>query len=294
MGRRHALNSTAGTVYTYAERQKASKASGYGSKNERLGKDSIKNFDCCSLTLQPCQDPVVTPDGYLFDKMAVLEYILHQKKLIKRKLKEFEKQKNKDKRELEEIGAAEQEARVKKFIEKEEAIISKPIDPFNKTKASTSASISNIEGAKAKALPSFWIPALTPKAEATVVKKPDEKVRCPMSGKVIKAKDLLPIKFDGIQDRDTKTATIVKDARYVCAVTNDVLSNSIPCVVLRTSGRVVTADCAEKLVKKDMLDPFNGTVMTEKDFIPLQRGATGFSGSGVTLQAKKAGAVLMV
>ena len=36
---------------THAERQ----ALGYGTAKERLGKDSIKDFDACSLCLQPVQ-----------------------------------------------------------------------------------------------------------------------------------------------------------------------------------------------------------------------------------------------
>ena len=35
------------------------------------------------------------PDGFLYDKEAILEYIIHQKRDIARKLKEFEKQKGK-------------------------------------------------------------------------------------------------------------------------------------------------------------------------------------------------------
>ena len=37
------------------------------------------------------------------------------------------------------------------------------------------------------------------------------------------------------------------------------------------SGCVVTMDCVEKLIKKDMLDPINSKKMTEKDIIVLQR-----------------------
>ncbi len=33
------------------------------------------------------------PDGYLYDKEAILEYILHQKRDIAKKLKQYEKQK---------------------------------------------------------------------------------------------------------------------------------------------------------------------------------------------------------
>ena len=55
MGRRHQLNATNSSCYTYYERKKDAEASGYGSDRMRLGKDSIKEFDCCSLTLQPCR-----------------------------------------------------------------------------------------------------------------------------------------------------------------------------------------------------------------------------------------------
>jgi nitric oxide synthase-interacting protein len=57
---RHARNSTAGAVYTYHEKKKDQSQSGYGTNSTRLGKDSIRNFDCCSLSLQPCKDPLVT------------------------------------------------------------------------------------------------------------------------------------------------------------------------------------------------------------------------------------------
>ena len=89
---RHGKNCTAGAVYTYHEKQKDSKRSGWGSQKARLSKDSIKDFDCCCLTLQPCKDPVVTKEGYLYEREAILEYILHQKQLIAKKIKEYEKQ----------------------------------------------------------------------------------------------------------------------------------------------------------------------------------------------------------
>ncbi|KAI8781275.1 nitric oxide synthase-interacting protein [Biomphalaria glabrata] len=144
-----------------------------------------------------------------------------------------------------------------------------------------------------KKLPSFWIPALTPQAEATQIKKPDDKVRCPMSGKTIKFKDLIPVKFTPINDRDEKTSLIAKTNRYVCAVTNDILGNSVPCAVLRPSGAVVTLECVEKIIKKDMMDPISGQKLKDKDIITLQRGASGFTGAGVTLEAKKAGPSIM-
>ena len=57
---RHARNNTAGAVYSYHERQKDTKTSGYGTQKARMGKDSIKDYDACNLTLQPCRQPMAT------------------------------------------------------------------------------------------------------------------------------------------------------------------------------------------------------------------------------------------
>lgn len=61
---RHARNCTAGAVYTYHEKKKDAQASGYGTTSKRLGKDSVNNFDCCCLSLQPCRNPVITYECY--------------------------------------------------------------------------------------------------------------------------------------------------------------------------------------------------------------------------------------
>merc|ERR1711879_901032 len=91
---RHGNNCTAGAVYTYHEKKKDTEASGYGTKKTRLGRDSIKDFDCCNLTLQPCKDPVVTPEGFLYEREAVVEYMVKQK----RKKRGFFKKKKKKKK----------------------------------------------------------------------------------------------------------------------------------------------------------------------------------------------------
>lgn len=290
---RHARNCTAGTVYTYHERKKDTKTSGYGSQKLRVGKDSVKEFDCCCLTLQPCKNPVITPQGYLYDKEAILEYILHQKRENARKLKEFEKQKNKVETEIKELARAEREKQTNSFVQNETNPISSKHEADKTTASTSAASLNNMSGEGDKQLPSFWIPSLTPAAAPTKITKPDDKVRCPMSGQALKLKDLIDVNFTPINDRDTKTSLISKTARFVCAVTNDVLGNSVPCAVLKTSGNVVTMECVDKIIKKDMVDPTNNKKLKERDIILLQRGATGFSGSGVKLEAAKPGASLM-
>lgn len=282
---RHARNCTAGSVYTYHEKMKDAQQSGYGTLSMRLGKDSIKEFDCCCLTLQPCHDPVITPDGYVYDKEAILEYIVHQKTEIARRMKEYDKQKAKLEKEGNDLEKTKQEATIKAFLDKQK------LSTKSGKQSGGTDGVSNMDSGRDKQLPSFWIPSLTPESKPTELKKPDEKVRCPMSSKPLRYKDLISIKFTPINDRDSRSL-ITKDARYVCAVSNDILGNSVPCVALRTSGNVVTTECYEKVIKKDMIDPTNGKKLTDKDVIPLQRGATGFAGAGLGLEAKIDGAVM--
>ncbi|KAE8593722.1 hypothetical protein XENTR_v10019286 [Xenopus tropicalis] len=294
---RHGKNCTAGAVYTYYEKKKDTAASGYGTQTVRLSKDAVKDFDCCCLSLQPCKDPVVTSDGYIYEKEAILEYILHQKKEIARQMKAYDKQKNAKKAEMDELNKAAKESQMKAFLDKEMTIVSKPLNPFTR-KSDSGADTAEPSGSqqsseeKGKQLPSFWIPSLTPEAKTSLVKKPDKTVYCPMSGKPLKMKDLIPVHFTAVDEKVDRVGLINRQDRYVCAVTRDMLGNSVPCAVLRPSGAVVTMECVEKLIKKDMIDPISGDKLHERDIIMLQRGGTGFSGSGVLLQAKEARPVM--
>lgn len=57
-----------------------------------------------------------------------------------------------------------------------------------------------------------------------------------MSNKPISMKDLIDVKFKLVSEDDKdRKSLIAKTERYVCAVSNDILSNSIQTVVLRTS-----------------------------------------------------------
>uniref|UniRef100_A0A8C2IFZ9 Nitric oxide synthase-interacting protein n=1 Tax=Cyprinus carpio TaxID=7962 RepID=A0A8C2IFZ9_CYPCA len=298
---RHGKNCTAGAVYTYHEKKKDTASSGYGTQSVRLGKDAIKDFDCCCLSLQPCRDPVVTEDGYLYEKEAILQYILHHKTEIAKKMKAYEKQKQALKSEGQLESKSEERERAEKFKQRENNIVSKPINPFTSEKSkdeesqkgSSSASGSDTgASSSSSALPSFWIPSLTPEAKPTLLKKPSKTVLCPMSGRPLKMSDLISVRFTPLDSSLDRVALLTRQDRYVCAVTKDTLGNSVPCAVLRPSGAVVTMECVEKLIQKDMIDPVTGDKLKEKDIIPLQRGGTGFAGSGVDLKAKEARPVM--
>ncbi len=238
---------------------------------------------------------MITPDGWIYEKEAILEYILHKKMENAKLLKKFAQQKDQKDKDLNELAEIEQKEKLEKFLKTEGKLVpsSTTSDKNEKTAASTS-SVSNMKGEKGKQLPSFWIPSLVPESKtAAPMKKPNTTIYCPFSNKPISMKDLIDVKFKLINDKEDKRALIVKQDRYVCAVSNDVLGNNVPCVVLKTSGAVVTQEVVDKIIKKDMCDPINGKKMCDSDFIPIQRGGTGFAGSGVQLQAKKVGPAII-
>ena len=147
-------------MYSYAEVQKDNKFSGYGLVAARLGKvgagsfnrgwsldllfdwlidvvfligwlfifdisvqDSIKDFDCCSITLQPCRNPVVTADGYLFDKEAILEYIVSKKVEIAKQQKAYDKWQAKQAAEQKELADAQRQTQVDKFQKSSSTVV---------------------------------------------------------------------------------------------------------------------------------------------------------------------------
>lgn len=277
---RHGRNATNAAVYSYHERQKDAAQSGYGSDKARFSKDSIKGFDCCSLTLQPCENPVVTKDGWLYDKEAILKYMIEKKQEFARKMKEFERQKTAELREMKELADAEHAANVDKF-EKAEKNISRSSEAASSSSSSRSS--------KKASLPSFWVPALTPQASKTKVEKPDKTIYCPMSGKTLKMKDLIEVKFSEARpdEKDGKKSIIAREQRYKCAVTHDVLNNATPVAVLKPTGDVVTVECVEKIIKKDMCHPLSGQKLKDQDIIYLHRGGTGYAAANAQLEGKK-------
>ncbi|KAH7728921.1 hypothetical protein AAVH_03294 [Aphelenchoides avenae] len=297
---RHGKNATASAVYSYSERRKDASQSGYGTLSERLGADAIKPFDCCSLTLQPCREPLVSPDGYLFDKESILTYILEQKNEYKRKLKVWEQQCKIDQEKQQTEKDRKENEMKQKFI----ALESTPAHSAHSSGTSTSSlttpgskrsmpsggfqeagpnqkkstdSLSNMAGEKAKQWRSFWVPELSTTAEATKVEKPSPKIMCPISDKPLKFKDLMPVKFTLINEEDNPNRLNGKKDRYMCPITRDILTNTTRCAYLKTSQAVVSMACVEKIIRKDMIDPLSGKTLQESDIIELKRGGTGFA-----------------
>lgn len=275
---RHGRNATASAVYSYHERKKDTAEGSYGTQEVTISRDSARNFDCCCLTLQPCTDPVVTPEGYLYEREAILTNLLKQKRQIIKQEKAYAKQ-VKDKK-----AAADESSATEKFLNDQS---SSSAIQVNKSKA---------PGHSSHKLNNFWVNDLQGHAHKDDIRKPDTKTYCPISGKQLKLKDLVTVKFTPLANQEGPSSLLCRTTRYMCAVSHDTLSNAATCVVLRPTGNVITLNCYDQLVKEVMMEPLTGDKLKEKDIIILKRGSTGYAGAkntGEDLIAKKKGAVLM-
>ncbi|EPQ31399.1 uncharacterized protein PFL1_00734 [Pseudozyma flocculosa PF-1] len=86
---RHSKHNTASGHFTYAEYQML--ADRWGTQRQRLGSESVRRFDCCSLCLQTARDPVCCSEGHVFCKECILQDLLTQKASIERFKAELER-----------------------------------------------------------------------------------------------------------------------------------------------------------------------------------------------------------
>ena len=97
----------------------------------------MKGFDCCSLTLQPTTNPVVTPHGWIFDKEAIITFILDKKKEYNKKLKKYEEQLEAEKQEFRDSSHREEEEARARFEATEKNIVTKRVDASRKSPTTT-------------------------------------------------------------------------------------------------------------------------------------------------------------
>ncbi len=141
----------------------------------------------------------------------------------------------------------------------------------NKNKDMIGARQEYLEAGKEEARKrNFWVSENAHTAKATEIKEPPKHTSCPMSGKKLRLKDLIPCKLE-LSDKDKKEG---KDM-YSCAVSKKpIIYQQAFC--LKPSGIVIEENTYKTVVKPTMTCPITGKKLTEKDVIKLQKGGSGF------------------
>ncbi|KAI7901006.1 uncharacterized protein BX663DRAFT_537339 [Cokeromyces recurvatus] len=303
---RHSKNNTASSVFTYHE----SKRLEYGTKRQRLGRDSFRNYDACFLCLQTARDPVCCGEGHLACRECMYESILQQKQTIKQEQKrlELKQQEMENKRQEEEMEAKrvlldkfdktqhsvlgdrrvtikdelkddEKKGQKRKFELSEDEIRSIAEKDIEKTALELRKE--KEEAAKPK-LGSFWVPSVTPNAmnNLTIEQPTKTQVTCTAVEKEhpLSIKSLIDVKF---QTEDTN-----KDKK-ICPACLKTLTNASKLSVLRNCGHVICNHCIKMFVAKSKTCYVCEKKTKTKDIIDMSPEGTGFASASTKAVAEK-------
>ncbi|PHJ17260.1 zn- ring domain containing protein, partial [Cystoisospora suis] len=268
MPTRHSKNATSAAFYSYHERRKLKDV---GSQVERLDTNALRRFEACWLCNRTAISPVCTPQGLLFCKQCLFFNFEDQKKKMQKELKEWDLHQQK-RRQMEALKKEEEESvEQRKFLEEEGKISSDYYysssshsqlssrgkdarnthtntnghqgDSSSSSSSSSKATHSHsthagrgeslLQGKAEARAKNFWIAENTPSADCTQVKKPSKSLKCPITRKPLKLKQLVYIKPELIDDKDTEFN------RWVCAISKKAITNQNAAVVIPTGDVVL-------------------------------------------------------
>jgi len=247
--------------------------------------------------LAPANDPVASPSGNIYDKEVIYKYLLAKIKELKRAKKAYQKQLAADAAKAKKEAKSRKRKAIDKFLsaegsqtgaeapdagldpkqffkERTEDAKRKRLDSVESTLSSSMDRTSRAEQRKGLKRTSFWLPEFTPGAEKDRLTKPKKRPPSPFSGKSLKIKDLIPIKF------------ALDDARKpMCAVSHKQITTQ-PVVLIRTTGAVILKECFESLVQPSMVCPVTNEAFKAKDVVELQSGRSSYAASGAVEATK--------
>ncbi|KAG9453224.1 hypothetical protein H6P81_006128 [Aristolochia fimbriata] len=285
MPQRHSKHNA---FFTYEEKRKL----GYGTQKERIGKDSIKPFDACSLCLKPFIDPLCCHKGHIFCKDCIVLCLLAQKKEITRKLAAHAAQQRQEKEEEEEKLVLQNAQKLDAFDRQNRGAVAKDDDwsyirdQKNGFQGANSVKITSFEEKALRNTKAFWLPSATPEAPAQVKAPPTDTV-CPEGKEKLKLRTLFPIHFtEETSDHiHARAAGSLNHSSYICPSCKDSLTNTTALVAVSTCGHVFCKKCSDRFIAKDKICLVCNKECKEKNLVRLKKGGSGYSGHGDQLEA---------
>lgn len=283
MPQRHSKNNNDLAYFTYDEKRKL----GYGTQKERLGKDSIKPFDACSLCLKPFIDPLSCLKGHVFCKECILECLLAQKKDIQRKLAAHATQQKHEREDEVERQNLQKAKELDAFDQQNHGAMPQYSGKsFNTDKngfhGANSVKATSYEEEALRTMKAFWLPSATPEAP-NKVDAPATCTTCPEGSEKLKMKTLFPIILTE-DDSENKKRSVL-DKSYLCPSCKVTLTNTLTLVALSTCGHVFCKKCATKFMAVDKVCLVCSKGCRERNLIELAKGGTGFAGHDDNLVA---------
>ena len=248
------------------------------------------------------QDPMVTPDGVLYEKEHIFECLLHQKKDVARKLRLWEEQEARDADKAATEAQHAREDALAKFHRENHGAGGGAfaevdhharaggggggvggegggvgdVDDAVEKHVATSADVAATQFDKERmaTMKAFWLPSKTPTAERRA-EKPNTDTTCPSTGKKLRLKDLLEVKWTPVSKGETS-------GRYMCPITFKTFTNTTQVLVLKPGGQAISEEAYKRVVEKE--GKYEGKKV--KGVIRLQKGGCGFAASGTQVESK--------
>ncbi|EJD41566.1 hypothetical protein AURDEDRAFT_90272 [Auricularia subglabra TFB-10046 SS5] len=317
---KHSKNNTASSVFSYSEYKRLD----YGTKRQRLGNESMRRFDACSLCLQRAREPVACPGGHLFCKECVYADLLQQRTEIKRSKDVLEVLRKQEAEEREaarvaarervlrdfergqlNVGASLKEKAERAAQEKEKDKDSATADGPRGTKRkfefdssavdeqlrlAEEAALRKIEREQAEArkakLPDFWLPSLMPDAAPDKASTKEKDVKMQTLCRAGEPAHTLALKHlvPVAFTPDSSNPT----EGSMCPSCKKALSNNGLMFLMKPCAHVVCKTCTESLVRPSkQCIQCDKALAGPKDIIELKREGTGFAGGGLAEARKK-------
>ncbi|GAA5952077.1 hypothetical protein JCM21900_006244 [Sporobolomyces salmonicolor] len=310
MGRHAKHNHTLG--YFTAHEREATKA---GTQKGVLGRESMKDFDACSLCLRRARDPRACTEGHVFCQECIVTSLLDQKKDIKRQNILLERMRAESELEMATARAAARERVLKEFETAQSGLGSKSTEgkvsatgadkegnPRGTKRAFeldedeierlTSEAIDEAANRMAKEmaearkskLTNYWLPSLTPSAKPDNVLEVKLQTLCQAAKPPhpVSLKTLTTLKFT----EDSKDKTSTGEPGIICPCCRKTITNNVKTYALKACGDVLCNICVDTLCRKDKACAHCGTAVDKKHpYIELKREGTGYAaGGGVEVQ----------
>eukprot|EP00897_Mesotaenium_endlicherianum_P006861 jgi/Mesen1/6202/ME000320S05400 len=289
MPQRHSRNNNDLSHFTYEERRRL----GFGTQKERLGKDSIKEFDGCCLCLKAVIDPLCCQKGHIFCKECIYACLLAQKKDIKKKVALYTAQEEGRREEAEQAAASARERELEAFDRQNNSAV--PLGgPQQLHRQGSSNGSGGFHGANSvkttafeeealRTMKAYWLPSATPEA-AEKLDAPSTDTVCPEGNEKLRLKDLFALRFVELPRQEMREIDI-RAEKYMCPSCSETLTNTTRLVALSPCGHVFCRYCADKFLATDGACTVCAKPCKKKHIVDLEKGGTGFSAHGDPLQA---------
>jgi nitric oxide synthase-interacting protein len=234
---------------------------GYGTTTARLSGVSQATFGNCALSSHPAQEhPVATHSGYIYERSAILEYLLTQTKALKQEQQKYDQWLELQQTEVQDDQDTKRKADIAQFEASQKVVAVKKrkvdVNPLKRT--------------------SFWLSEFQPETDGkTQMEPPPKRPASPMSQQPLRRKDLIEL--------DLRRNS---DDHVICAISEKSIVTQQALALIPKSGGAaqVVLEQVYNDLGKEVVCPVTGRKLSK--ILKLQKGGSSFSSNGGVIEAK--------